>query len=100
MSPQPRHDAPQAHRTSAADVHYDDTEARKYTTSSRIQNIQASMTERALELLALSPDEPAFLLDIGCGSGLSGEIVTDSGYEWVGVDVAPSMLAVDLEREA
>ena len=50
------------------------------------------MTYRALELLNLPPDEPAFLLDIGCGSGLSGEILTEEGYDWVGLDVAPSML--------
>jgi SAM-dependent methyltransferase len=67
--------------------------------STRIQNIQSSMASRALELLALPEGEPAFLLDIGCGSGLSGEILTDEGYEWVGVDVAPSMLEVALERE-
>lgn len=50
------------------------------------------MTYRALELLNMPPDEPALLLDIGCGSGLSGEILTEEGYEWVGLDVAPSML--------
>lgn len=50
------------------------------------------MTYRALELLNLPPDEPAFLLDIGCGSGLSGEILDDEGYVWTGVDIAPSML--------
>lgn len=50
------------------------------------------MTYRALELLNLPPDEPAFLLDIGCGSGLSGEILDEQGHVWVGVDVAPSML--------
>ncbi|KAJ3474013.1 hypothetical protein NLG97_g10032 [Lecanicillium saksenae] len=53
--------------TLAADVHYDDIEARKYTTSSRIQNIQASMTRRALELLDLKG--PSLILDVGCGSG-------------------------------
>ena len=53
---------------------------------------QADMTYRALELLNLSPDEPAFLLDIGCGSGLSGEILDEEGHIWAGVDVAPSML--------
>ncbi|PSR76040.1 hypothetical protein PHLCEN_2v8702 [Hermanssonia centrifuga] len=57
------------------------------------------MTYRALELLNLPPDEPAFLLDIGCGSGLSGEILDEEGYNWIGVDVAPSMLEVALERE-
>ena len=54
------------------------------------------MTYRALELLNLPPDEPAFLLDIGCGSGLSGEILTEEGYDWVGLDVAPSMLGAYL----
>lgn len=50
------------------------------------------MTYRALELLNLPKDEPAFLLDIGCGSGLSGEILDEAGYIWAGVDIAPSML--------
>lgn len=89
--------------------YYGDIEAKKYTNkyvpslaprcpreltshSSRIQQIQADMTYRALELLNLPPDEPAFLLDIGCGSGLSGEILDEEGHVWVGVDVAPSML--------
>ena len=67
--------------------------------STRVQQIQADMTYRALELLTLPPDEPAFLLDIGCGSGLSGEILDEQGYLWAGVDIAPSMLEVALERE-
>jgi 18S rRNA (guanine1575-N7)-methyltransferase len=57
------------------------------------------MTYRALELLNLPPDQPAFLLDIGCGSGLSGEILDEEGYIWAGVDIAPSMLEVALDRE-
>ncbi|EGX96164.1 methyltransferase [Cordyceps militaris CM01] len=87
----------------AADVHYDDIEARKYTTSSRIQNIQASMTRRALELLDLQG--PSLILDIGCGSGLSGEILSgvaaDEGgpHTWIGMDVSPSMLDVALQRD-
>mgnify|MGYP005987340307 CR=1 FL=1 len=89
--------------TSAADVHYDDVEARKYTTSSRIQNIQASMTRRALELLDLK--SPSLILDIGCGSGLSGEILSavepDEGgpHTWIGMDVSPSMLDIALQRD-
>lgn len=84
-------------------MHYNDTEARKYTTSSRIQNIQASMTHRALELLDLPG--PSFILDIGCGSGLSGEILSglseDEGgpHVWVGMDVSASMLDVALQRD-
>ncbi|KAI0854200.1 S-adenosyl-L-methionine-dependent methyltransferase [Daldinia loculata] len=89
--------------TLSADVHYNDSEARKYTTSSRIQNIQASMTHRALELLDLS--SPSFILDVGCGSGLSGEILSSIPPEeggphvWVGMDVSASMLDVALQRD-
>ncbi|KAF7323146.1 hypothetical protein HMN09_00094900 [Mycena chlorophos] len=81
------------------EIYYGDVEAKKYTQNTRNQQIQADMTYRALELLNLPPDEPAFLLDIGCGSGLSGEILDEEGYIWTGVDIAPSMLEVALERE-
>lgn len=88
----PEHQAP-------PEIYYGDAEAKKYTQNTRNQQIQADMTYRALELLNLPPDEPAFLLDIGCGSGLSGEILEEEGYIWTGVDIAPSMLEVALERD-
>lgn len=52
------------------------------------------MTERALELLDLQ--DASFVLDVGCGSGLSGEILTnnDPSHTWVGMDISSSMLAV------
>eukprot|EP01031_Cornospumella_fuschlensis_P010477 gene10477-12839_t len=37
------------------ELFYDDVEAKKYDSSSRIINIQAEITERALEMLALPP---------------------------------------------
>lgn len=65
------------------------------------------MTERCIELLNLPayPDDPetaipSLILDIGCGSGLSGELLTEAGHQWVGLDIAPSMLEVALERES
>nr|POE82703.1 18s rrna (guanine(1575)-n(7))-methyltransferase [Quercus suber] len=85
------------------DLFYNDSESRKYTTSSRIRSIQASMTNRALDLLDLQ--EPSFILDIGCGSGLSGEILSsvpedDGGpHAWVGMDISSSMLGEALERD-
>ena len=73
MATRPEHLAP-------PEVFYDSTEAAKYTTSSRIIQVQAELTERALELLALPQDgAPKLLLDLGCGSGLSGETITDVG---------------------
>lgn len=88
---------------SPPDLFYNDNESRKYTTSSRIRNIQADMTNRALELLNL--DTPSFILDVGCGSGLSGEIFSQEAPEnggphtWVGMDISPSMLDVALQRD-
>ncbi|KPI45563.1 uncharacterized protein AB675_385 [Cyphellophora attinorum] len=79
------------------DLFYNDTESTKYTTSSRIQRIQSDMTHRALELLHL--DRPSLILDVGCGSGLSGEILSEEGHTWIGMDISPSMLAVALERD-
>ncbi|KAK9483889.1 S-adenosyl-L-methionine-dependent methyltransferase [Lipomyces starkeyi] len=80
------------------EVFYSDVESKKYTSSSRIQHIQASMTLRALDVLALPPHQ--HILDIGCGSGLSGEILSqEGGHVWVGMDISPAMLAVALDRD-
>ncbi|KAG4932407.1 hypothetical protein AAZX31_17G058900 [Glycine max] len=82
------------------EIFYDDAEARKYTSSSRIVQIQATLSERALELLALPDDGvPKLLLDIGCGSGLSGETISENGHHWIGLDISASMLNVAVERE-
>lgn len=70
--------------------------------SSRVQHIQRNMTERALELLALPPflaEGGGLLLDIGCGSGLSGAVINEAGHEWVGLDISPAMLEVALQEE-
>ena len=55
--------------------------------------IQNDMSERAIELLALPDDKPCFVLDIGCGSGLSGECLDEQGHYWIGVDISISMLS-------
>lgn len=81
------------------EIFYNDNEARKYTSSTRVQHIQAKMTLRALELLNLDPDTPSFILDVGCGSGLSGEILTEEGHVWIGMDISSDMLATALDRE-
>ncbi|XP_008550758.1 probable 18S rRNA (guanine-N(7))-methyltransferase [Microplitis demolitor] len=92
MARRPEHLAP-------PEVFYNESEARKYTSNSRMMEIQEKMTERALELLMLPEDETCYLLDIGCGSGLSGSVLTDNGHEWVGVDISSAMLDVARERE-
>jgi len=84
--------------TAPPEVFYDEKEAQKYTSNSRIIEIQSRMSERALELLALPDGEPKYILDIGCGSGLSGDVIEEHGHMWVGVDISPSMLDVAAER--
>src|SRR5690349_4990285 len=58
------------------------------------------MAGRAVELLNLPEGYPGFILDVGCGSGLSGEVLEEEGHVWVGFDIAPAMLEVALEQEA
>ena len=94
------------------DCFYNETEATKYTNCTRIINVQGSMTERCLELIGVqlhnqdeeeepeAPAEPLFILDLGCGSGLSGEIVSENGHCWWGIDISPSMLDVALQRDS
>ncbi len=38
-------------------------------------------------------DEPFFILDLGCGTGFSTEILIEGGFRVVGVDVLPDMLS-------
>ena len=61
------------------------------------------MTNRAMELLSLP--SPSLVLDIGCGSGLSGEILSSvlpsngGPHIWVGMDISASMLDIALQRD-
>jgi len=86
-------------RMAPPEVYYDETEAKKYTQSSRMIEIQVQMCERAIELLLLPEDKSCLLLDIGCGSGLSGSVLEDQGHVWIGVDISSAMLEVAAERE-
>ena len=47
------------------ELFYDDSESRKYNSSSRMINIQTEITSRAIEMLGLPEDRPAYILDIG-----------------------------------
>ncbi|VVC99756.1 probable 18S rRNA (guanine-N(7))-methyltransferase [Leptidea sinapis] len=92
MSKRPEHQAP-------PELFYNEEEARKYTQNSRIIDIQAQMTERCIELLLLPEETSCLLLDIGCGSGLSGAVLEENGHMWMGIDISEAMLDVALERE-
>jgi 18S rRNA (guanine1575-N7)-methyltransferase len=84
--------------TGHAEIYYNAKEARKYDSSSRMIGIQREITERAIELLRLDDNNPAYVLDIGCGSGLSGQVLEEHGHVWVGCDISRDMLHVAKER--
>ncbi|XP_062946633.1 probable 18S rRNA (guanine-N(7))-methyltransferase [Cynocephalus volans] len=81
------------------ELFYDKNEAQKYVRNSRMIDVQTKMAGRALELLYLPEGQPCYLLDIGCGSGLSGGYLSDEGHYWVGIDISPAMLDAALDRE-
>ncbi|GMR39996.1 hypothetical protein PMAYCL1PPCAC_10191 [Pristionchus mayeri] len=85
--------------TGPAELFYDETESSKYASNSHIVKIQTEMAERAIELLALPEDKVGYLLDLGCGSGISGDVISAHGHVWVGVDVSLPMLKINREDE-
>ena len=122
MARRPEHTGP-------PELFYNDVEATKYTQNTRIIKVQSELTTRCIEMCGIpmlnldnvgSEDEeeenedemgdgsasrgpiqmnPKMVLDIGCGSGLSGEQLTKHGHMWVGADISTSMLDVACERE-
>lgn len=85
--------------TGPADLFYDEREARKYTSSSRVEYVQREIAERCIELLNIPPEHSKRLvLDIGCGSGLSGAALEAAGHEWIGCDISRDMLQIASER--
>ncbi|KAF4015823.1 hypothetical protein G4228_007017 [Cervus hanglu yarkandensis] len=81
------------------ELYYDKNEARKYVRNSRMIDVQTKMAERAVELLCVPEDKPCYVLDIGCGTGLSGDYLSDEGHYWVGIDISPAMLDEALDRD-
>lgn len=81
------------------EIYYNSEEARRYTVNTHIRDIQLEMSERATEMLMLPEDECCLVLDIGCGSGLSGSVLNDHNNFWVGVDISPFMLDEALEND-
>lgn len=92
MARRPEHSAP-------PEIYYNEDEAKKYSSNSRIIEIQVEMAERAIELLMLPEDQPSLVLDIGCGSGLSGSVLEDNDHIWIGMDIADAMLQIAKDRE-
>lgn len=42
--------------------------------------------------LLLTVLSPHLIVSSSCGSGLSGDYLSDEGHYWVGIDISPAML--------
>ena len=62
------------------ELFYNEKEAKKYSVSSRMITVQTEIAQRALDMLALPEGKSAYILDIGCGSGLSGNVLEENGH--------------------
>ncbi|CAM9690072.1 unnamed protein product [Chrysoparadoxa australica] len=87
-------------RQQPPELFYNDKEARKYNSSSRMITIQKEITNRCIELLNLEPGASAYILDVGCGSGLSGLALEEAGYYWLGMDISADMLSMANDRDS
>ncbi|KJH47863.1 methyltransferase domain protein [Dictyocaulus viviparus] len=81
------------------ELYYNAYEVRKYASSSHIVSLQTEMAERAVELLALPDGKSVYILDIGCGTGISGGVLASAGHYWVGLDISKPMLDVAIDDD-
>lgn len=80
-----------------ADIFYDKENTLKYETNTRIQEIQKEITRKCFDLLELS--KPGLILDIGCGTGISGSVLSENNCEWIGLDISYEMLKICQGKE-
>jgi SAM-dependent methyltransferase len=59
-----------------------------------------SLLAEIAAVMALLPPPPARLLDIGCGTGWTSIFFAKRGYDVVGVDIAPDMVALANDKLA
>ncbi|KAF2149701.1 hypothetical protein K461DRAFT_300087 [Myriangium duriaei CBS 260.36] len=81
-------------------IFYNDTEIR--TVSSRVNHIQSKIIRRAFS--SLIPDSPSSLLDVGCGTALSGKILSsipryDVPHASFGIGLTSCILAQAPDRD-
>ncbi len=78
-----------------ANNYYGKEEALKYEEGSGMKKVQFEVTSRAIELLGLNEGK---VLDVGCGTGFSLEVLKENGFNVFGVDIAEEMIKIAGEK--
>lgn len=71
--------------------------AQVYEQRRGLKRIKTMTTARALELLDL--EKKSFILDIGCGTGWSTEIIKNEGHIVIGLDLSKDMIKLAQKKE-
>ena len=80
---------------------YNEEESLKYARNTRMNKIQREMAERSIELLNLpKTSTPLHILDLGCGTGISGEVIEEYGHHCTGLDISIEMLKISKENNS
>ncbi|MGV9173677.1 MAG: class I SAM-dependent methyltransferase [Promethearchaeia archaeon] len=81
--------------------------AKEYDNEKWMERNQKKTTEKILNLLYdpklgtahLYPPSEAYILDMGCGSGFSSEVLLNYDFHVIGIDILPDMLSLALKRK-
>ena len=65
--------------------------AKNYDRSPRMKKVQRELTERTVELLGI---DKGTVLDAGCGTGFSLQVLEEHGFECIGIDISQPMLDI------
>jgi SAM-dependent methyltransferase len=61
-------------------------------------DLARNAAELLLQTLAADGVGEGLVIDLGCGSGILAEAVSDAGYDVLGIDLSPAMIAIARQR--
>jgi 18S rRNA (guanine1575-N7)-methyltransferase len=82
---------------SKAKDYYSKENAKLYELSGAYRRIQESMTVDALSISEFKPN--SFILDLGCGTGFSLNVLKKNGFKTLGIDICFEMLKFAKEKK-
>jgi len=77
------------------EIYFSKEAAYNYDHSPRMRQMQRELTERALELLGLTSGH---ILDVGCGTGFSMQVISEQGFTCEGIDISEYMVAIAVAK--
>lgn len=73
--------------------YYSGDKVAELASSKHYQLCQRQLSQRAIEILNFPDDTcPKMVLDVGCGTGMTVQVVSELGHVCVGTDIAPEMM--------